>query len=73
LEGWAKIKGSSEYAGVSPRTLRRWFKMGLEHSRMPGGTILINKNSIDQFLKQYTVSENEAEQLANQVMGEFSN
>jgi hypothetical protein len=34
---------------------------------MPGGTILINKNSIDQFLKQYTVSENEAERIAGEV------
>ena len=70
---WNKIKTSAKYAGVSERTFRDFLKMGLEYSRLKSGTILVHQDSIDQFLRQFTVSENEVEKIANQVMGEFSN
>ena len=68
LEGWGKVKPSAKYAGVSERTFRDFLKMGLEHSRLPSGTILVHQDSIDQFLRKFTVSENTSERIANEVL-----
>ena len=60
MEGWAKIRPASKYAGVSERTLRDWLKYGLRHSRpRSGGTILIKYKWIDEFLERFEVKEDQ--------------
>jgi excisionase family DNA binding protein len=67
LIGWAKIKQASEYAGVSPRTLRDWLKQGLPHSRLPTGTILIKLTSIDAWLESFAVGENQVDRIVEEI------
>ena len=55
--GWLKVKDAAKYSGVSVRTFRDLLKDGLEHSKLPSGTILIKPASIDAYLEQFTVSE----------------
>jgi hypothetical protein len=68
LDGWGKVKSAAAYAGVSPRTFRDLLKMGLEHSRLPSGTILTHRNAIDTFLQRFSVSETHVDRIANEVM-----
>lgn len=65
MPGWAKINSAAKYSGVSPRTFREWLKMGLEHSRLPSGTILIRFSDIDEFLKKFRIHENKVDQIVN--------
>ena len=65
--GWAKIKQASEYAGVSPRTLREWLKQGLKHTRLPSGMILIKLTSIDEWLESFSVNDDQVDQLVNDI------
>lgn len=67
MDGWAKIKAASQYAGVSPRTLRKWLKRGLKHSRLPSGTILIRYSAIDQFLVSYEAQDNEIDRIVERI------
>jgi predicted site-specific integrase-resolvase len=69
--GWTKIKFASEYAGVSPRTLRTWLKRGLKHSRLPSGTILIKYESIDEFLAAFEACDNEIERIVDEIEREI--
>jgi hypothetical protein len=71
VRGWSKIKGAARYAGVSERTFRGWLKDGLPHSRLPSGTILVRLSVIDQWLEGFCVSENEVDQIVDEVMKEF--
>lgn len=66
MQAWAKINSAAKYSGVSPRTLREWLKKGLEHSRLPSGTILIQYAAIDEFLKRFRVSENKVDEIVDE-------
>ena len=55
--GYGKVKEAARYAGVSPRTLRKFLKQGLKHVRLPTGTILIRYGWIDEFLARFEVEE----------------
>ena len=65
---WGKVPQSAKYAGVSPRTFRKWLKEGLRHSRLPSGTILTNRCDIDDFIRKWSRTENETENLVNEIM-----
>lgn len=67
-EGWAKTKDASKYADVSESTFRKWLKQGLCFSRLPSGTILVQYSEIDKFLSQYAVSDNEVENLTDEIL-----
>jgi predicted site-specific integrase-resolvase len=67
LEGWSKIKGAAQYAGVSERTFRRWLKQGLRHIRLESGTILVKYTWIDEFLGSMEVSEHEVDQMVAEL------
>ena len=71
MDGWAKIRSSSQYAGVSPRTLRKWLKRGLKHSRLPSGTILIQYSAVDEFLATYEAQDNEVDRLVDTIEKEL--
>lgn len=69
MDGWAKIKSGSEYAGVSKRTFQKWLKEGLRHSRKDG-TVYIKYSWIDAFLMQFE-AVHEIDQIVNEVMQDF--
>jgi predicted site-specific integrase-resolvase len=71
MKGWGKIKSASEYAGVSPRTLHKWLKRGLKHSRLPSGTILIRYSAVDEFLATYEAQNNEVDRLVETIEKEL--
>ena len=70
MNGWAKIKEASKYAGVSPRTLRKWLDRGLKHARLPSGTILIRFHAIDEFLAAYEAQDNEVDRAIEKIVEE---
>ena len=67
MGGWGKIKSASEYAGVSPRTLRKWLKRGLKHARLPSGTILIKYDAVDEFLDAFEACDNEVDRIVQKI------
>lgn len=69
--GWGKIQASAEYSGVSPRTFRSWLKAGLEHARLPSGTILIQYKAIDKFLQQYVQNHNDVDAIVDDALKEM--
>jgi len=71
VQGWSKIKGGAKHAGVSERTFRPWLKMGLKHSRMPSGTVLVKFAEIDRFLDRYEVSENRVDKIVTEIEKEI--
>jgi hypothetical protein len=71
VDGWAKIKPASHYAGVSERTFRTWLKSGLPHSRLPSGTILIRYGEIDKFLEGFLVNVNETDWIVDGILKEM--
>ena len=71
MEGWAKTKKIAEYAGVSERTVRSWLKLGLRHSRVTSGTLLIKYSWVDEFLSKYEVINDggkRIDQIVNEVL-----
>jgi excisionase family DNA binding protein len=70
MDGWAKIKETSRYAGVSPRTLRKWLERGLKHARLPSGTILIRYTAVDEFLAAYEEQDNEIDRMVEEISKE---
>jgi excisionase family DNA binding protein len=72
MQGWGKIKPAAKYAGISERTFRDWLKVGLPHSRLPSGTILIKYSDIDEFLKRFEVMKNQADEMVEQILSELS-
>jgi len=66
MQAWAKIISAAEYSGVSPRTFRDWLKMGLVHSRLPSGTILVKYSDIDEFLTKFRIRENKVDHLVDE-------
>jgi predicted site-specific integrase-resolvase len=70
MKGWGKIKAASAYAGVSPRTMRKWLKQGLRHSRLPSGTIIISFDAIDEFLSSFEVQNDEVDQIIEEITKE---
>ncbi len=71
MNGWGKIRATSEYAGVSMRTLRDWLKSGLRHSRLPTGTILIRFSAIDEFLESFSTDQNQVDEIVENVCKEM--
>ncbi len=71
METWGKIKTSAKYAGVCGRTFRPWLKMGLKHSRLPSGTVLVKFVDIDRFLDRYEVSENRVDKVVAEIEREL--
>ena len=72
MDGWGKIPKAAEYAGVSARTMRKYLKKGLRHSRLPTGTVLVKFNDIDEFLSKYQSNGDEVGQITDEVLRDFN-
>lgn len=68
MQAWGKVKAAAKYAGVSERTFREWLKIGLIHSRLPSGTILVRFDDIDSYLVKFQTSSNEVEKLTRGLL-----
>lgn len=71
MKGWGRVKVGAQYAGISERTFRDWLKLGLQHSRLPSGTILIRYSAIDEFLENFSTEDNQADVIVEKVMKDF--
>lgn len=71
MDGWGRIKEGARYGGVKDRTLRSWLKLGLKHSRLSKGAILIKFSDIDEFLKSFQVNENQVDMIVDETMKEL--
>lgn len=71
LQKWLKQKDVYEYCGITKRTLQEWRKMGLEYSKLPSGTVLINRDNLDAFIKKFSVTDNEIEKMCDQILKSF--
>ena len=56
---WRKIKSFAKHCDVSERTVRYWLKEGLPHSRLPSGTILVEVEAGDAWLRKFGVEHSE--------------
>jgi excisionase family DNA binding protein len=68
MQHWGKIRDVAKYTGLRERTIRKWLKAGLRHSRIPGGCVLVKFQDVDEFLKSYEVQENEIDRIVDEVM-----
>jgi len=73
MNGWAKIKAASKYAGISERTMRDWLKAGLRHSRLPSGTILVQYVWVDEFLNRFETKNETVEEITDQIVEDVCN
>lgn len=71
MNGWAKIKPASAYAGVSPRTMRTWLKQGLRHSVLPSGTVLISFDAVDEFLSSFEKQNDQFDRILDEITKEI--
>lgn len=71
MSGWGKIKAAAKYAGISERTMRDWLKDGLQHSRLPSGTVLIKYEWLDAYLGSFAAKEDQVDKIVNQTMRDF--
>jgi predicted site-specific integrase-resolvase len=71
MEGWTKIKGAANYAGISERSFRKWLKQGLQHIRMNTGTILIKYSWVDEFLESFEIQNNEVSRIVSEIEKEM--
>ena len=71
MKGWTKIKTAAKYSGVSERTLRKWLKSDLRHSRLPSGTILTRPEWIDEYLESFEVVENELDKITEEICSDL--
>lgn len=67
MRAWGKVKTIAERSDVSPRTVRTWLKKGLPYSKIKG-TILIKFDQLDAFLESYSVSDNEIDNIVEEVL-----
>ena len=67
MKAWGKVKTIAERSDVSPRTVRTWLKDGLPYSKVRG-TILIKFQQLDAFLESYSVSDNQIDNIVEEVL-----
>lgn len=71
MDGWGKIKAAAKYAGISERTMRDWLKDGLQHSRLPSGTVLIKYEWLDAYLGSFVTRDSEVEKIVKETLRRF--
>ena len=72
MVGWASAKSAAKYADVSERTIRKWIKEGLRHSRLPSGTIRIRYKDIDKYLEQFQFDDNFIDAVVDEIVNDFN-
>jgi len=67
--GYMPLVEAAAWAGVSPRTLKRWIKRGLPvYQAGPREKVLLRPSDIDQFLTRKQVSTHDLSALVDEVV-----
>lgn len=69
MKGWKKVSEAAQYYGVSTKTMRSLLKDGFPHSRLPTGTILIELEAGDNWLRAFNVDRKHQEMVDDLVRG----
>ncbi len=71
--GFVPLVEASAWAGVSPRTLRRWFGQGLpRYQAASRGKVLIRPCDIEQFLTRQQAAKPDLDAVVDEVMKELA-
>ncbi len=67
--GFVPLVEASAWAGVSPRTLRRWFGQGLpRYQAGPRGKVLVRTTDIEGFLKRQQAPKPKLDAMVDEVL-----
>ena len=64
---WRKVPAAAEFFGVSVRTFRDWLKAGFPHSKTEAGTILVELEQGNDFLRNKAAGSSD-QQFINSMM-----
>ena len=71
--GFMPLAEAAAWAGVSPRTMRRWISQGLpRHQAGPRGKVLIRPGDIEQFLTRQQAAKPDLDAMVDEVMNELA-
>ena len=69
LPGYLPLADAATWAGVSPRTLKRWIAAGLpKYQAGPRGKVLVRPGDIDQFLTRQQAPTPDLDAMVNEVL-----
>jgi excisionase family DNA binding protein len=71
MNGYGRVKDIATYVSLSPRTVWTWLKQGLRFVKLPGGTVLIRYEWVDQYLEQFADTHNRVDQIVEETLKEF--
>lgn len=72
--GYLPLSVAAQWAGVSPRTLRRWISCGLPVYRSgPRSKVLLRPCEIDQFLTRQQASSPDLSAMIEETMADLTN
>lgn len=67
--GYMSIREAAKWAGVSPKTVERWFKKGLpRYQAGPRERVLVRPEDIGAFLEKKQVLQPNLDRLVEEVM-----
>lgn len=70
--GYLSLKGATQWASVSLKTLKRWIAAGLPvYQGSAGGKVLVKPQDIDQFLQRRQVSQVDVNALVDETLREM--
>ena len=70
--GYLSLKAASQWASVSPKTLKRWIASGLPvYQGSAGGKVLLRPQDIDQFLQRRLVPQVDVNALVDETLREM--
>ena len=70
--GYLSVKEAAAWAGVSPKTLTRWFRRGLpRYQAGPREKVLVRLDDVNRFLTRIQSATVPLDELVDQVLAEI--
>ncbi len=67
--GFMPLAEAAAWAGVSPRTLKRWIALGLpRYQAGPRSKVLIRPSDVEQFLTRQQAQKRDLDKMVNEVI-----
>ena len=71
-DGYMPLVEAATWAGVSPRTLKRWIRRGLPiYQAGPREKVLVKSSEIDQFLTRKQIPTPDLGAMVEEVLGKL--